>query len=367
MRIPFLDLTSQTQTVLDEFLCNVRALAQQNQFVGGQPIREFEERFAGYCGVPHCVAVNSGTDGLCLALVGTGMGSDDEVITSPFTFAGTTEAISRVGKLVLADIDADTFTLSPRAVEEKITERTRVLLPVHIFGLPAPMEDFSGLSQRYRLAVVEDACQAHGASIGTQKVGSFGQSASFSFYPSKTLGAFGDGGAVTSHSESIAARIRRLRNHGEASRYEHLEEGYNSRMDTLQAAVLNLKLRFIDEWVERRRLLASLYRQQLDDVEAVRFQKQPDRYQHSYYLVAARVEQRSRLVEYLTKLEIETRIVYPTPLHLLAAYRHLNHRRGDFPNAEEVCEQVLCFPAYPGMEETQVLEIARAIRKFYVG
>ncbi len=368
MRISFLDLSRQTEVVLDDFLARVQEIAEKNQFVGGAPVREFERRFAAYCGVRHCVALNSGTDGLRLALLAAGVDSDDEVITSPFTFIATTEVISQTGRLVLADIESETFNLSVEAVESGITGRSKVVLPVHIFGLPAPMGAILELAERHDLMVIEDACQAHGAAIGEQKVGSFGQSAAFSFYPSKNLGAFGDSGAVTSNDESVAERIRRLRNHGEVvGQYEHQEEGYNSRMDALQAAVLGLKLGFLEDWVRTRRQLAVLYQDRLSDLGAVRFQKEPDNCRHSYYLVAARVDRRSELVNHLTQLGIETKIIYPTPIHLLPAYRHLNYKRGDFPNAEIVCQEVLCFPAYPGMTQDQVLEVADAIEEFYVG
>lgn len=367
MRIPFLDLSYQTQSVLEDFLRHARELAGRNEFIGGERVEEFEQAFACYCGSAFCVALNSGTDGLRLALLAAGVRPGDEVITSPFTFIATTEAISQTGTLVLADVDPETFTLSPEAVEQQITERSRVVLPVHIFGLPAPMMELIFLTQRNGLEVIEDASQAHGARIFNQKVGSFGQSAAFSFYPTKNLGAFGDAGAVTSNDESVAARIRHLRNHGQVGPYQHQEEGFNSRMDSLQGALLKVKLRFLEEWTQWRRRLAEIYRQRLAAVEGIRFQKEPDNYHHSYYLLAALVERRSQLIEYLAKREIETKIVYPTPIHLLAAYRPLNWRKGCFPNAEAVCEKVLCFPAYPGMTEEQACYVGNAIRHFYEG
>lgn len=367
MRTPFLNLSYQTQAVLGDFLRRARELADLNQFIGGDTVREFEESFARYCGSAFCVSLNSGTDGLRLALLAAGVRPGDEVITSPFTFIATTEAVSQTGKLILADVDLETFTLSPETVEQQITERTRVVLPVHIFGLPAPMMELIFLSQRNGLVVIEDACQAHGARIFGQKVGSFGQSAAFSFYPSKSLGAFGDAGAVTSSDERVDARIRSLRNHGQVGQYEHVEEGFNSRMDSLQSALLTEKLKLLDEWIEWRRRLAKIYRQELAAVEGIRFQQEPDNYRHSYSLLGALVERRSQLIEYLAGREIETRIVYPTPIHLLAAYRHLNSPSGRFANAELLCERILCFPAYPGMPEEQACDVARAIRHFYEG
>lgn len=367
MKIPFLDLSYQTQAVLEDFLCHARGLAEQRQFVGGQPVEQFESAFARYCGARFCVAMNSGTDALRLALIAGGVGPGDEVITSPFTFIATAEAITQTGRLVLADIDPETFTVAPKEVESKLTTRTKVLLPVHIFGLPAPVVELRALAARRGLIVIEDACQAHGAAIGKQKVGSFGQSAAFSFYPTKNLGAFGDAGALTTDAESVAERVRRLRNHGQVGPYEHDEEGFNSRMDALQSVLLSLKLRFLEEWVQQRRRLAAVYRQELGGVDSVRFQKEPENYRHAYHLLAAIVERRAQLIEHLTARGVETRIVYPQPLHLLKAYRHLLYGPGDFPQAESVCEKVLCFPLYPGMTETQVLEAARAVRSFYAG
>lgn len=368
MKIPFLNLSSQTEVVLDDFLSRIQDIAHKNQFIGGAPVQEFEQKFAVYCGVKNCVALNSGTDGLRLALVASGIDSNDEVITSPFTFVATTEVISQTGKLVLADIDLDTFNLSVEAIRSKVSDRTRAVLPVHIFGLPASMLSILEFSQKYNLTVIEDACQAHGAAIGEKKVGSFGQLASFSFYPTKNLGAFGDGGAVTSDDELMAERIRRLRNHGEVEgKYQHQEEGYNSRMDALQAVVLNLKLSFLEDWVNTRRQLASLYKDRLGHLEEIQFQKEPDNYRHSYHLLAARVKRRSELVDHLTRSGIETKIIYPIPIHLLPAYHHLNYRCGDFPNAEKLCKQILSFPLYPGMTESQILQVSDVIEKFYVG
>ncbi len=367
MRIPFLDLTYQTEVVLKDFLRRVQELAHCNQFIGGDSVEKFERSFAQYCGTKHCVALNSGTDGLRLALLAAGIRSRDEVITTPFSFVATSEAINQVGKLILADIDSETFTLSPAAVQEKINERTKVLLPVHTFGLPAPMMELQVLSERNGLKLIEDACQAHGSAIFNQRVGSFGELASFSFYPTKNLGAFGDAGAVTCNNEATAERIRRLRNHGQVAPYQHEEEGYNSRMDSLQSALLDLKLRFLGEWNDWRRRLAKVYRQELADVGEVQFQKELPNYRHCYHLLGALVEERPKLVQCLVGLGIETQVIYPTPIHLLEAYRHLNHRRGDFPNAEKVCQKVLCFPLYPGMSEGQAVEVARVVRHFYGG
>lgn len=367
MKVPFLDLSFQTQAILEEFLSRTRDLASRNEFIGGEAIAVFETTFARYCSSRFAVGLNSGTDALRLALIACGLKSEDEVITSPFTFVATAETVSQTAKLVLADVDPETFNIHPETVEPKISERTRAVLPVHIFGLPAPMLELIFLAQRNRLLLIEDACQAHGSKIYNQRVGSFGLAAAFSFYPTKNLGAFGDAGAVTTNDEAVAIRVRQLRNHGQVGHYQHDEEGFNSRMDALQSVVLNLKLRCLDSWIEQRRRLAAIYRDRLKSVGEIRFQKEPENFQHAYYLLAARVQRREALIRHLAGAGIETKIVYPTPVHLLNAYRHLNHRRGDFPNVEALCEEVLCFPLYPGMSEETVGYVADAIRKFYGG
>jgi dTDP-4-amino-4,6-dideoxygalactose transaminase len=367
MPIPFLDLSSQTQIVLEDFLARVRDLCRNSHFIGGAPVEEFEAAFASYCGAAHCVALNSGTDALRLALAASGVSGQDEVITSPFTFMATAEAISQTGRVVFADLDPDTYNLDPASVREKLTERTRALLPVHIFGLPAAVPDFAELAERKGLVFIEDACQAHGAAINGQRVGSFGEAAAFSFYPTKNLGGFGDGGALTCRELALAGQVRTLRNHGQTGPYHHAQIGYNSRLDAFQAVVLTLKLGHLDGWVSERRRLAGIYREALAGVGEVVFQKEPEGYHHSYHLMAVQVDRRQELMGTLKQRGIETRVIYPTPIHLLPAYRHLNHRRGEFPVVEKICDRVLCLPLFPGMTQSQAAEAADAVRRFYRG
>ncbi len=368
IRIPFIDLTSQTRDVLPEFSAQVQELANCNRFIGGEPVENFESGFAAYCGASHCVALNSGTDALRLGLLASGIGSGDEVITTPFTFIATAEAISQTGaSLILADIEPDTFNLCPQAAERCISPRTKALLPVHIFGLPADMEKLTYLAHINRLSVFEDASQAQGAEIAGQRAGSLGGWAAFSFYPTKNLGAFGDAGALTCQDPQLARKVRLLRNHGQDGHYQHCCEGYNSRMDALQAALLSLKLARLEAWIEQRRTIAAIYREELNQVSGVRVQAEPQRYRHSYHIVAALVEKRDDLQRFLTSRGIETKVIYPTPIHLLQAYRHLDLPQGQLPVCEDVCRKVLCFPAYPGMSEEQAGEVARSIKGFYAG
>lgn len=366
-QIPFLDLSFQSHQVRGEFLEAADELVAGNQFIGGRAVSKFESDFAGLCGTQHCVALNSGTDALRLSLMAAGVGRDDEVITSPFTFIATAEAINQVGRLTLADVDPETFNLSPKAVEDGVSSRTRGIVPVHIFGLPADMQRLNAVAAGHDLVVIEDACQAHGASIEERKTGSLGDAAAFSFYPSKNLGAFGDAGAVTSSDEALAERVRLLRNHGQTELYTHVVEGFNSRMDALQARLLTLKLRHVEEWNEERRRLVEVYREELAGIDAVRFQRVPDGFRHVYHILAVLFEERDALVAHLRERGIDVRVIYPTPLHLMEAYRHLGLTRGDFPNAERICDEVLCLPLYPGLASESVARVAAEIRRFFEG
>jgi dTDP-4-amino-4,6-dideoxygalactose transaminase len=311
------------------------------------------------------VALNSGTDALRLALLAGGVTSEDEVITSPFTFIATGEAIGQVGKLVLADVDPETFTLTADTVRSRITSRTRAVIPVHIFGLLADMEAIGCLAREKDLVVVEDACQAHGAAQGGVRAGAYGDAGAFSFYPSKNLGAFGDAGAVTCRQPEFADRVRLLRNHGQVGPYAHVVEGYNSRMDSFQAALLLLKLPHLERWNDERRRLAQTYRDELSGLDPVRFQKIPHDFVHVYHVLAALTERRDALAAFLRDQGVDVRVVYPTPLHLMEAYRHLGLEKGALPNAEAVSESVLCFPLYPGLPVVEAARIARLVRRFY--
>jgi len=365
MRIPFLDLSFQTGQVAASFISQLTQLIDQNRFVGGEPVEQFENAFAELCGTPYCVALNSGTDALRFGLLAAGLKSEDEVITSPFTFIATAEAISQVAALKLADVEPDTFTLSPVAVSEMISDSTRAVVPVHIFGLPANMTDFELLARHNSLFLLEDACQAHGAAIEGRRAGNLGAAAAFSFYPSKNLGAFGDAGAITCRESSFAEAVRLLRNHGQVGSYFHQVEGFNSRMDAFQGSVLQLKLDFLENWNEERRQIARQYRHELADLEEVRFQQSPAGYTHVYHVFAILAERRDELHGYLQGMGIETKVIYPVPVHLHPAYQHLGLKRGDLPNAESICNSVLCLPMYPGLGAGQVEKVAIQIRCFY--
>ena len=365
VRVPFLDLSTQTRQVASSYYSQLRELVEQNRFIGGEQVESFEKDFAGFCGTRYCIALNSGTDALRLGLLGAGLEPDHEAITSPFTFIATAEAISQTCNLKLADVDPDTFNLSPTAVEENLSPQLRAVVPVHIFGLPADMNAFSRLASQHDLFLLEDACQAHGAAVNGRRAGSLGNAAAFSFYPSKNLGAFGDAGALTCQREDLAVTLRLLRNHGQVGSYYHEIEGFNSRMDAFQGAALALKLNYLEEWNLQRRRIAEIYRNELQDLPEVHCQRVPPGDVHVYHVFAILAEDRSGLQEFLKAKGIETRVIYPVPIHLHPAYRHLGLEKGDLPNAESICNSVLCLPIYPGLEPTQVSKVAMQVRRFY--
>jgi len=363
--VPFLELTPQNLPWTGAYLERLRRLIRENRFVGGEPVETFEASFSAFCGVEYCVGLNSGTDALKLGLQALGVGPADEVITSPFTFIATAEAVRQVGRLAFADIDPDTFTLSPRAVEEALTPQTRVVLPVHIFGLTADMTSLTAIAREKGLLLFEDACQAHGAAWDSRAAGAWGDAAAFSFYPTKNLGAFGDAGALVTNRKEVAERVRLLRNHGQVAAYLHEFEGWNSRLDAFQAAILHMKLARLATWKEERRRLAAIYRDVLEGTAEIRFQRIPGPAVPVYHLLVALVEERERLQNYLADQGVETRIMYPVPLHLQPAYRELGYGPGDFPVAESVAKRALCLPLYPGLQPETVEGIARRIKSFF--
>jgi dTDP-4-amino-4,6-dideoxygalactose transaminase len=362
MRVPFLDLQAQYRSLREEILQALDRLGQRAEFTLGPEVEAFEQEFARFCGLRYAVAVNSGTSALHLALLAAGVGPGDEVITTPFTFFATVEAILYTGaRPVFADIDPRTGNLDPGAVKRVLTERTRALLPVHLYGRPADMTALTELADRHGLALIEDACQAHGAAWDGKPVGSFGLAAAFSFYPTKNLGACGEGGAVVTDRAEIAERVRELRNHGQRERYRHERIGFNYRMEAFQAAILRIKLRWLRQWNEARYQLAALYRGRL---AAARVELPVDdpRARVVYHVFAVGVEQRDRVRAELAARGVETAVYYPRPLHLEPACRPLGYGAGSFPEAERLAAQVLCLPLYPEMTREQAEYVAEAVR-----
>ena len=360
--IPLVDLKAQYAAIQPEVDAAIHRVLREASFVLGREVEEFEHAFATYCGVRHAVGVASGTAALHLALRACGVGSGDEVITTPHTFIATAEAISHCGaRPVFVDIDPATYNLDAARVEVAITPRTRAILPVHLYGHPAPMERLRAIAQRYGLPLVEDAAQAHGAAYDGRRVGAWGDAACFSFYPGKNLGAYGDGGMVVTGDAEIAARVRLLRDHGRRAKYAHEVIGYGERLDALQAAVLGVKLHYLDAWNASRRRAAARYRKLLADLDVV---LPPDgtRAHSVYHLFVVRAARRDELLRRLHGAGVGAGVHYPQPLHLQPAYAHLGAGAGCFPHAECAAREVLSLPLYPEITDDQLAAVATALR-----
>jgi len=332
-------------------------------FIGGEQVSQFEAEFAQFCGTEHCVGVNSGTDALRFALIASGVGPGDEVITVPNTFIATTEAISQVGATsVFVDVTPHTSNMDPSQIENKITDRTRAIIPVHLYGQTSDMDPILAIGRKHNLFVIEDACQAHGALYKKQKAGSMGTAGCFSFYPGKNLGACGEAGAIVTGQKHIAETVRMIRDHGQSKKYYHKMEGYNGRLDAIQAGVLRIKLERLNEWTKRRRENALLYNELLSKVPAVQIPLEPDFAESVYHLYVVHVNNRDELQDFLNKKEIQTGLHYPLPLHLQEAYAHLRYRKGAFPVAENLAERLLSLPMYPELSSEQIEYVAQCIR-----
>ena len=372
MTVPVLDLKTQYQRIRQEIDEAVQSVLASGQFVLGPNVRALEEELATSLGVARAITLASGTDALHLAIRILGIGAGDFVLTSPFTFVATATAISYTGaQPVFADIHPETFALHPDRVAEYLAGkglgpmpegRVKAMLPVHLYGLPADMDPLLRLAREYRLRVVEDAAQAIGAEYRGRRVGGLGDVGCFSFYPTKNLGAFGDGGLATTQDPELAEHILRLRAYGGRDRYVHEELGFNSRLDEIQAAILRVKLRFLAEWNGRRRAIAARYREVLAGLPIGLPTESADAL-HVYHQFTIRVPDRDRVQRRLAELGVRTTVYYPIPLHLQPMYRHLGYRVGDFPEAERAAREVLSLPIYPELTDLQVDAVAEACKR----
>ena len=362
-RQPFVDLGAQYREVRDELLPEVERLLASGAFVGGEALTRFESAFAAFCGVGHAVGVANGTDALHLALRAVGVAAGDEVVTVPNTFVATAEAIAQAGaRPVLVDVRPDTLLIDAAALDAVVTPRTRAIVPVHLYGRLADVDALERWCGARGVALVEDAAQAHGAALGGRRAGAFGDAAGFSFYPAKNLGAAGEAGAVVTRRADVAARVARLRDHGQSERYHHEIAGYNSRLDALQAAVLAVKLRRLAAWNARRRALAAIYRERLGKVPGLEVPVAPaEPESHVYHLFVIRVVERDRLRAALSAHAIDTGLHYPVPIHLQPGWRHLGYGPGDFPVAEAAARTVLSLPIYPHMSDDAVHRVCDTI------
>ncbi len=359
-----MDLSHLSNELRHELQAAVERVLTSGRYILGSEVSALEQEVPAYCGTRSGVAVGNGTDALVLSLYALGVGRGDEVITSPFTFFATVEAILQVGAVpVFADVDPHTFTITAQTVESRITNRTKAILPVHIFGLMADMPGILQLAKAYRLLVLEDACQAIGATWEGNGVGTCGNAATLSFFPTKNLGGCGDGGMVLTQDEELAQRLRRLRVHGSVQKYVHEECGWNSRLDEIQAAVLRVKLRKLDEWTEQRRSLARRYDEGLRDLP-LKVPFAPAQARHVYHLYTIVTEPRDALKAALAEKGIETQVYYPLPMHLQPALRGFGYQRGDFPVAEYLAEHCLSLPLYPWLGTDQQDHVIESISRF---
>jgi dTDP-4-amino-4,6-dideoxygalactose transaminase len=356
--IPFVDLKAQYQSIKPEIDDAIQRVLDSTQFILGEEVAGFETEFAAYCNARHAIGVNTGTSALHLALLALGIGPGDEVITVPFTFVASVAAIVYTGaRPVFVDIDPRSFTMDVRQIEAAVTPATKAILPVHLYGQPADMDPILAIAQRYGLAVVEDAAQAHGAEYKGRRVGSLGDLGCFSFYPGKNLGAYGEGGAVVTNSSEHTRTIRMLRDWGAERKYHHVLKGYNYRLEGMQGAILRVKLRHLETWTAARRAHAARYTRLLDG-GSLQLPAEMPYARHVYHVYAVRTAQRASLQQALNDAGIQTGIHYPIPVHLLPAYADLGYGAGDFPCAEQAANEVLSLPMYAELSPACAEEIA---------
>jgi dTDP-4-amino-4,6-dideoxygalactose transaminase len=388
-KVPFLDLVSLHEELEAELVPVFQKVLRTAGFVGGPMVEEFEREFAHFTGASHCVGLASGTDAVRFALMAAGVQPGDIVLTVPHTFIATTEGISQAGaRPDFVDIEERTYCMNPEKLKEYLEKKcyldretgrpynwesrapVTAVVPVHIYGQTADMDPILELARRYNLIVVEDACQAHGAEYFSKhenrwrKAGTMGHAAAFSFYPGKNLGACGEAGAATTNSEPIAKKMRMLRDHGQAKKYYHDIEGYNGRLDSLQAGILSVKLRHLAEWNRKRRAAAQRYDEMLGSVDGVTAPLQPEWSRSVYHLYVVRVQDRTGLQKQLAEAKIDTGIHYPVPLHLQQAYKHFGYKQGDFPVTEQVCSEILSLPMYPQLEAEQQRTVVQKTAEF---
>ena len=362
--IPFVDLKTQYRSIKDEIHAAIDDVLENSSFILGKHVAGFEEDFARYCSTGSAIGVNSGTSALHLALLAAGAGPGDEVITVPFTFVASVAAIWYTGaRPVFVDVDPASFTMDPARLEAAITPRTKAILPVHLYGQTADMDPILEIARRHGIAVIEDACQAHGAEYKGRRAGSLGDIGCFSFYPGKNLGAYGEGGAVVTNNPAHDRTIRMLRDWGAEKKYEHVLKGFNYRLEGIQGAILRVKLRYLEAWTEARRAHAASYDNLLEPA-GFRIPRQMAYARHVYHVYAIRTTERAALMAHLQAAGVQTGIHYPIPVHLLPAYSDLGYVKGDFPCSEQAASEVLSLPMFPELTSAQIEAVAETMRAF---
>jgi len=376
MKVPFLDLKIQYKQIEDEVTPMITRAMANGAFIGGEQVSCFETEFAGFCNGSYCVGVNSGTDALRFALMAIGVGPGDEVITVANTFIATTEAISQVGaKPVFVDIYPNTCNMDPNKLEDylknrlkpnvsSLKPRPKAVIPVHLYGQPVDMDPILYIAQKNNIDVIEDACQAHGAKYKNRNAGSLGAVGCFSFYPGKNLGAFGEGGAIITQDEDIAQKIRMIRDHGQRKKYFHDIEGYNGRLDAIQAGVLRIKLKRLEDWNKLRRQNAAYYNELLSEIPSITLLTEAEFAESVYHLYVILVDDRDGLQKFLDSKGIATGLHYPLPLHLQKAYEHLGYKKGAFPVTEHVADRLLSLPMFPELKPEQIEYVVQSIKQY---
>jgi dTDP-4-amino-4,6-dideoxygalactose transaminase len=355
MSIPFVDLKAQYESIKEDIDNAIASVINQTAFIGGGVIKEFEQDFANYVGSKHCIGVANGTDAIEIVLKALGIGDGDEVIVPALTWISTGGAVNNLGaEPVFVDVLADERTIDPSLIEAKITSKTKAIIPVHLYGLPARMNEIMEIAKKHNLLVIEDCAQAHGAEVDGKRVGTFGDAATFSFYPGKNLGAYGDAGAIVTNDDEVATTCRMMGNHGQLSKHDHRIIGRNSRLDTLQAAILKAKLPYLEKWTAARIQVAAWYNEKLQGVVKP---ITPAGMRHVFHLYVIESENRDELMNELKKNEIGCAIHYPTPLPHLESYSYQGHKLGDFPVAEKLCSEILSLPMYAETGEEMVDEV----------
>jgi dTDP-4-amino-4,6-dideoxygalactose transaminase len=366
MKVPFANLTSQYRNLKPEIDQAIDSVLDSGNFIGGEPIRLFEKNFADVCSVKHCIGLGNGTAGLFLALKALDVGPGDEVITPAWSWISTSEVITMAGaKPVFADVDPAYYTITASEIERKITGRTKAVIIVHLYGQVAEIKRIKEFCDSKNISIIEDCSQAHLSEENGVVAGAVGDCGVFSFYPTKNLGAYGDAGCVITNNESLAIKIRRLANHGGLSKDEHLMEGFNSRLDTIQAAILNVKLPLLSVWTKKRIELAQLYSSDLTGISGITLPEIRVDTIHSFHLFVVLAEKREQLEEYLSQREIQTLVHYPKALPFEPAYSYLNHKESDFPVSAHLQNVVLSLPLYPELSREQVVYVCKSIRSFY--
>lgn len=366
MNVPFVDLKAQLRPIREQVMSGIESVLDRTNFILGDDVSKLEISFAQYTGAQFAVGVSSGLDAIHLALRALGIGPGDEVLVPVNTFIATALGVTMTGATPIpVDINESDFLINPEKAEKAITPKTKAILPVHLYGRMVDVKPLAGLARKYNLQVVEDAAQAHGAELNGQRAGSVGAMGCFSFYPGKNLGCYGDGGMVTTNDSKLKDTLLALRNYGSSVKYHHPVVGFNNRLDTIQAAVLNVKLPHLDEYNNARYRNAQKYGEALLNVGDLKLPEIPVAGSHTFHLYVIRTQQRDALLEYLNKNGIQAGIHYPTPIHLHGAYKSLNYKKGDFPVGEKICDEILSLPMFPELSDEQIVYVADTVKSFF--